>query len=205
MAILKIKNPNTGLFEEVLALKGEPGDAATIAVGTVTTLAPGSAATVTNAGTPDVAVFDFGIPQGAAGTTYTHPTGDGNLHVPATGTTNSGKVLTAGATAGSLSWTTPAASGVTSVAAGAGLNFTTFTTTGSIVLGTPSTLTTTTINSASGTTHSHSITTTTSGAASTIVATDSSGNITATDTYNFGIAADIKYNSTTKSIDFIFA
>jgi hypothetical protein len=26
------------------------------------------------------------------------------LHVPATGTTNSGKVLTAGATAGSLSW-----------------------------------------------------------------------------------------------------
>ena len=37
-------------------------------------------------------------------TSYTHPTGDGNLHVPATGTTNSGRVLTAGATAGSLSW-----------------------------------------------------------------------------------------------------
>jgi hypothetical protein len=37
---------------------------------------------------------------------YTHPTGDGNLHVPATGTSNNGKVLTAGATAGSLSWTT---------------------------------------------------------------------------------------------------
>lgn len=37
---------------------------------------------------------------------YTHPTGDGNLHVPATGTTNSGKVLKAGATAGSLSWGT---------------------------------------------------------------------------------------------------
>lgn len=36
---------------------------------------------------------------------YVHPTGDGNLHVPATSTTNSGKVLTAGATAGSLSWT----------------------------------------------------------------------------------------------------
>ena len=36
---------------------------------------------------------------------YSHPTGDGNLHVPATGTTNDGKVLTAGATAGSLSWT----------------------------------------------------------------------------------------------------
>jgi hypothetical protein len=41
---------------------------------------------------------------------YTHPTGDGNLHVPATSTTNAGKVLTAGSTAGSLSWTTPSVS-----------------------------------------------------------------------------------------------
>lgn len=37
---------------------------------------------------------------------YTHPTGDGNLHVPATGTSNNGKVLKAGSTAGSLSWGT---------------------------------------------------------------------------------------------------
>lgn len=37
---------------------------------------------------------------------YTHPDGDGNLHVPATGTSNSGKVLKAGATAGSASWGT---------------------------------------------------------------------------------------------------
>lgn len=35
---------------------------------------------------------------------YTHPTGDGNLHVPATGTSNNGKVLKAGATAGSAAW-----------------------------------------------------------------------------------------------------
>ncbi len=42
---------------------------------------------------------------------YTHPTGDGNLHVPATGTTNNGKVLTAGGTAGELSWTTPSNAG----------------------------------------------------------------------------------------------
>ena len=35
---------------------------------------------------------------------YTHPTGDGNLHVPANGTTNAGKVLTAGATAGVYTW-----------------------------------------------------------------------------------------------------
>lgn len=35
---------------------------------------------------------------------YSHPTGDGNQHVPATGTGNNGKVLKAGATAGSASW-----------------------------------------------------------------------------------------------------
>ena len=35
---------------------------------------------------------------------YIHPTGDGNLHVPATGTTNNGKVLKSGMTAGSAAW-----------------------------------------------------------------------------------------------------
>ena len=42
------------------------------------------------------------VPAGAVftDTVYTHPTTDGSLHVPATGTTNDGKVLTAGATAG---------------------------------------------------------------------------------------------------------
>lgn len=43
-----------------------------------------------------------GIASGA--NNYTHPVGDGNLHVPATGTSNSGKVLKAGATAGSAAW-----------------------------------------------------------------------------------------------------
>jgi hypothetical protein len=38
---------------------------------------------------------------------YVHPTGDGNLHVPATGASNNGKVLTAGTTAGSLNWSDP--------------------------------------------------------------------------------------------------
>lgn len=46
---------------------GQSGAAATIAVGTVTTLAPGSNATVTNSGTSSAAVFDIGIPQGATG------------------------------------------------------------------------------------------------------------------------------------------
>ena len=38
------------------------------------------------------------------GAKYTHPTGDGYHHVPATGTTNNGKFLKAGSTAGSESW-----------------------------------------------------------------------------------------------------
>ena len=42
----------------------------------------------------------------ASANNYSHPTGDGNLHVPATSTTNNGRVLKAGATAGSLSWGT---------------------------------------------------------------------------------------------------
>ena len=44
---------------------------------------------------------------------YSHPAGDGNLHVPATGTTNNGKVLTAGGTAGSLAWTALAGASAT--------------------------------------------------------------------------------------------
>ena len=46
---------------------------------------------------------------------YAHPTADGDKHVPATGTTNSGKVLKAGATAGSLSWETLTAGDVGAV------------------------------------------------------------------------------------------
>lgn len=47
-----------------------------------------------------------GIDEGA--NDYSHPTGDGNLHVPANSTTNGGKVLTAGASAGTYTWETPA-------------------------------------------------------------------------------------------------
>jgi len=48
---------------------GAAGSAATVSVGTVTTLAAGSAATVTNSGTSQAAVLNFGIPQGATGAT----------------------------------------------------------------------------------------------------------------------------------------
>lgn len=48
---------------------GATGQAATVTVGTTTTLAPGSDATVTNSGTSSAAVFNFGVPQGATGAT----------------------------------------------------------------------------------------------------------------------------------------
>jgi hypothetical protein len=56
-----------------------------------------------------------GVATGA--NNYVHPTGDGNLHVPATSTTNSGKVLKAGVTAGALSWGTLTAADVGAAAA----------------------------------------------------------------------------------------
>jgi len=46
---------------------GPAGNAATIAIGTVSTLAPGSSATITNSGTAQNAILNFGIPQGATG------------------------------------------------------------------------------------------------------------------------------------------
>lgn len=47
---------------------GPTGAGATVAVGTVTTLAAGAQVTVTNSGTGSAAVLNFAIPQGAAGT-----------------------------------------------------------------------------------------------------------------------------------------
>ena len=47
--------------------KGDPGQAATIQVGTVTTGEPGTPAEVTNSGTENAAVFDFVIPKGDPG------------------------------------------------------------------------------------------------------------------------------------------
>jgi len=48
---------------------GAAGTAATVGVGTVSTLAAGSQATVTNSGTSQASVLNFGIPQGAQGAT----------------------------------------------------------------------------------------------------------------------------------------
>jgi hypothetical protein len=49
--------------------KGDPGAAATIAVGTTTTGAAGTNASVTNSGTTSAAVFNFTIPRGDTGAT----------------------------------------------------------------------------------------------------------------------------------------
>ena len=63
-----------GDYWDLLVAKGDegdpsevPGPAATVAVGTVTTVAAGEPATVTNVGTSGAAVFDFEIPQGEDG------------------------------------------------------------------------------------------------------------------------------------------
>lgn len=67
--------------------------------------------TLTLAGT-DGSTLNIGaggtLNTGAFAAAYVHPTGDGNLHIPANGTTNNGKILTANGTAGSYSWQTNA-------------------------------------------------------------------------------------------------
>lgn len=47
--------------------QGGTGPAGTVAVGTTTTLTPGTPATVTNTGTPTAGILNFGIPQGLQG------------------------------------------------------------------------------------------------------------------------------------------
>lgn len=59
--------PGESALWTLIAQKGDQGIAATIEVGTVTTLAAGSEATVTNVGSAEEAVFNFAIPQGAKG------------------------------------------------------------------------------------------------------------------------------------------
>lgn len=46
---------------------GKDGVAATIKIGTVTTVAPGTNAKITNSGTANAAVFNFSIPKGEKG------------------------------------------------------------------------------------------------------------------------------------------
>lgn len=65
-----ITGPDSGpiLWTDLGQITGIQGQAATISVGTTTTLPAGQSATVSNVGTEQDAVFNFGIPKGADGT-----------------------------------------------------------------------------------------------------------------------------------------
>ena len=96
--------------------------------------------------------------------------------------------------------------GVTSVASGNGMNFTTITGTGTVTMGTPSTVSGATSNSASGTTHTHAWSNTpgytTNTGTVTNVATGtalSGGPITGTGTIN----ADTTFHATTSQTGFL--
>ena len=76
-------------------VQGPAGNAATITIGSVTTSAPGTAASVTNSGTPSAAVLDFTIPQGAKGDKGDQGTGGGgdlSGYLPLTGGTVTGGI-----------------------------------------------------------------------------------------------------------------
>lgn len=73
----KLRVDNTGPLAKIyywdtgttawVEIKGTSGSGATVDVGTTTTLAAGSLATVKNSGTTTNAIFDFGIPKGDKG------------------------------------------------------------------------------------------------------------------------------------------
>lgn len=73
---------------------GNPGAAATVEIGAVATGAPGSSASVTNAGTPTAAVLNISIPRGDTGS----PGSAAKLVQATTATTNA---------AGLYTWTFP--------------------------------------------------------------------------------------------------
>ena len=91
------------------------------------------------------------------------------------------------------------------ITSGSGMNFTTGSGNVTITMGTPSTLSASTTNAVSASGHTHAITKTIIGAASTLVSTDTTGNITAATTFNMGAAASMVYNAVSKTIDFNFA
>lgn len=62
---------------------------------------------VTGVSSRVLTLSDLGYTGSPTANNYTHPVGDGNLHVPANGTTNENKVLTASAVAGVYTWETP--------------------------------------------------------------------------------------------------
>lgn len=66
MSILRVRDAD-GNVQEILAIKGEPGQDATINIGTVTSVPYDANATVTNSGTASAAILNFEIPRGVDG------------------------------------------------------------------------------------------------------------------------------------------
>lgn len=80
------------LKSELKGDKGDTGDNATVDVGTTTTGAPGTNASVTNSGTVSDAIFNFTIPRGDVGATGPQgpqgPAGDGDVTGPSGATSD---------------------------------------------------------------------------------------------------------------------
>lgn len=97
------------------------------------------------------------LPIANGGTGATTATSAINALLP-TQTSNADKFLKTDGT--NVSWASVAVSGgtVTSVASGNGMNFTTITGSGTVTMGTPSTLTTTSTNAVTATSHTHAVT-----------------------------------------------
>lgn len=137
---------------------------ATISGGTVTAVAfVGDGASITGLSTGNISSGTLPIARGGTNSTAT-PTaggagyGNGSAHAyTAQGT--AGQVLTSNGAA-APTWQTPSAGAgtVTSVAAGNGMTFTTITGSGSVTMGTPTTLTSATTNAVSAGTHAHAVT-----------------------------------------------
>lgn len=108
---------------------------------------------VTSSGTLSVSYSGTALPVANGGTGSTTASGAINQLVPSQ-PGNQGRVL--GTNGSTVSWVN--AAGVSAVSAGAGMDFTQITGTGTVTMGTPSTLTKITTNAATGTTHTHAVT-----------------------------------------------
>ena len=164
---------------------GADGSAATIAVGTVTTLAAGASATVTNSGTTSAAVFDFGLPAGATGAGVVVGGTAGQVLAKVNGTDYNTEWVTP--VAASNSFATIAVAGQTSVAAESTTDTLTLVAGTNITITTDALTDTITINSGgagsdTNTTYSIKATTATGGATLDL---DAGGSGSGTDSVKF--------------------
>jgi hypothetical protein len=124
---------NAGKFLQAAATAGDYQWADVSVTGVVTSVSATAPITSSGGTTPDIAIpAATALGDGYATSTqiskldgieasannYTHPSGDGNLHVPANGTGNTGKVLTASGTAGVYTWESTTGGGTVTAVSG---------------------------------------------------------------------------------------